>query len=279
MVKHRMALRTSNGRKRLLNFTHMSHIPRWFYHLAFASVIAGVVMVVAGSTIFGAPPTCQRILLPGYFYPGPLWRQAASARGTWMIINPASGSGTAISQDYVKNVASIQSAGLKAIGYVSTRYASRPIEEVKTDIENYYTWYGVSGIFLDEMPTDAAQLAYYQNIVKSIRLHAGSVVVLNPGTVPDQRYVDLGDTTVVFEGTYAEYNRASFPAWMSTYQPTKFAHLVYGTGSKYLSATMRRARSLNAGFVYVTNDTLPNPWDTLPPYWTTEKDTAASICF
>jgi hypothetical protein len=30
----------------------------------------------------------------------------------------------------------------------------------------------------------------------------------------------------------------------------------------------------NAGYLYVTNDTPPNPWDTLPPYWTNH----APIC-
>jgi hypothetical protein len=41
---------------------------------------------------------------------------------------------------------------------------------------------------------------------------------------------------------------------------------------------MQRAITLskqrNAGWVYVTNDVLPNPWDTLPadPYWTKELD-------
>ena len=34
----------------------------------------------------------------------------------------------------------------------------------------------------------------------------------------------------------------------------------------------RRSKSLNAGYIYVTGDVLPNPWDTLPldSYWTNE---------
>lgn len=41
-------------------------------------------------------------------------------------------------------------------------------------------------------------------------------------------------------------------------------------------STMRqvcqRSRALNAGYMYVTNDALPNPWDTLAvgSYWTGE---------
>ena len=26
----------------------------------------------------------------------------------------------------------------------------------------------------------------------------------------------------------------------------------------------------NAGYIYITNDQLPNPWDTLPSYWAQE---------
>lgn len=35
---------------------------------------------------------------------------------------------------------------------------------------------------------------------------------------------------------------------------------------------MDLAKKRNAGYVYVTNDDLPNPWDTLPPsgYWEDE---------
>ncbi len=249
------------------------------------SLLVGVLAIVA---VMGAKPTlseaaletasCQKILLPGYFYPGLLWQKAALAKGTWMIINPDSGSGASISEDYVKNVPTIQAAGLKAIGYVSTRYANRPIDEVRADIERYYAWYHVDGIFLDEVPTDPAHLAYYQDLAATIRLHAGSLVVLNPGTVPNEQYVAIGDTNVVFEGTYASYKRASFPVWMSTYPSAKFSHLVYQTPSKYLGAVMRRSRALNAGFVYITNDAFPNPWDTLPSYWKTEKDQTAASC-
>jgi hypothetical protein len=30
----------------------------------------------------------------------------------------------------------------------------------------------------------------------------------------------------------------------------------------------------NAGYLYVTDDVLPNPWDSLPPYW----DRQAPVC-
>ena len=39
-----------------------------------------------------------------------------------------------------------------------------------------------------------------------------------------------------------------------------------------MQQTCSRSKRLNAGLVYVADDTLPNPWDTLPAgaYWTSE---------
>lgn len=43
------------------------------------------------------------------------------------------------------------------------------------------------------------------------------------------------------------------------------------------AADMRAAIDLaiqrNIGFVYLTDDVLPNPWDTLPSFWQDERDT------
>jgi hypothetical protein len=37
------------------------------------------------------------------------------------------------------------------------------------------------------------------------------------------------------------------------------------------------AASRNAGWIYVTDDTLPNPWDTLPAFWTNEVNYIRSL--
>jgi hypothetical protein len=36
-------------------------------------------------------------------------------------------------------------------------------------------------------------------------------------------------------------------------------------------ALVRRARTRGAGSIYVTDDTLPNPYDSLPSYYLTER--------
>lgn len=216
---------------------------------------------------------CQKMSIPAYFYPGALWNQATASSPTvsLMTMNPASGPGTAPNSDYVTAVLNAQLAGIKVIGYVHTSYGARDAMVVKAEIDAFKNWYAVDGIFLDEVATDLATLPYYQDLANYIRASAGTFVMLNPGTIPAQEYLSVGDSVVIFEGTYATYKNWVKPSWAGAYPPEKMTHLVYATAT---SANMRNAvrlsRQRNAGNVYITPDVLPNPWDTLPSYWTSE---------
>ena len=43
-----------------------------------------------------------------------------------------------------------------------------------------------------------------------------------------------------------------------------------------MSSYVTKAKSQNAGWVFITNDKLPNPYDTLPTYWTQEVSAIAA---
>jgi hypothetical protein len=60
--------------------------------------------------------------------------------------------------------------------------------------------------------------------------------------------------------------------WEYKYPADKFWHLIHNTSSSNLAKAISRAKSRNAGWIYVTPDKMPNPWDTLPTgsYWTNE---------
>lgn len=245
-----------------------------------------VLIMVAGSFGFaGASPAkaafCQKMFIPAYFYPGSLWNQAtlgAPTVGT-MVMNPASGSGISQNSDYVAAVSKAQAAGIKVLGYVHTSYGARAATEVKAEIDAYKVWYGVSGIFLDEVASGAALIPYYQDLADYIRVTPGTFVALNPGTIPDQGYMSVGDTVVVFEGTYNSYKIWSQPAWAGQYPASKFVHLVHATsGSTAMKNAINLARNRQGGNVYVTNDVIPNPWDTLPSYWSAELTQINKSC-
>lgn len=233
--------------------------------------------IVIESGINNTPPPNQqsdkKMIVPAYFYPtaSSPWNQLTAAAGVEIaIMNPGSGPGGASDPSYASAVNKAKSSGVKVIGYVATTYGAKPIASVKSEIDKYFSWYAVDGIFIDEAEyraTETADIPYYQQIYSYIKSkNAAARVVTNPGTIPDERFVagNIADMVVIFEGSYDQYKLWSAPAWVANYPPQKFGHLVYQTSRANVDA----ARSANSeGYVYITDDTLPNPWDTLPPYF------------
>lgn len=210
-------------------------------------------------------------MVPAYFYPGPLWTQLLTApSGSIIIANPNSGPGASPDPNYVAVIGAAQNVGLIVVGYVYTNYGARPEADVKADIDSWKAWYGVNGIFLDQGSTDPAELSYYGDLASYIRATPGRFVVLNPGITPDQQYMPLADVICIFEDPYSAFLTYTPPSWIGSYA-AKVAILVHTTATA-AQMTNAFALSLNsdASYVYVTDDVLPNPWDTMPSYWTAE---------
>jgi len=94
--------------------------------------------------------------------------------------------------------------------------------------------------------------------------------------VPDC-YEDAADILITFEGTYSDYLNPTgqyvTQQWQLDADPNKFWNLVYNVPDQTaLTAVMNKSKQNNSGYVYATPDTLPNPWDTVPPtsYWNAE---------
>ncbi|BBL79995.1 hypothetical protein RxyAA322_18490 [Rubrobacter xylanophilus] len=222
----------------------------------------------------------QSIAVPSYFYPGSLWDRlgASFPEARLAVINPASGPGEAPNPDYAAQVRESRASGLTVLGYVHTSYAARSGERVREEIDRYYSWYGVDGIFLDEASTGCADQPYYAGLYDYIKARGG-LVVLNPGTQTSECYMSAADIVVNFEGSHATYTEEySAPAWVSGYPPERFWHLVYAVpGEAEMLRDVYLSKRRNAGWIYVTPDDLPNPWDTLPgpDYWEAERRAAA----
>jgi hypothetical protein len=197
-----------------------------------------------------------------------------------MILDITStGAGSAPDRAYAAAVARAQAAGIKVLGYASTGYARRPAAAVAADVRHYLAWYHVTGIFLDQAATGAAELSYYQKLTSYIR-HAdpGALVMLNPGTYPDRRYMALGDVVLAYEGSYARYTRLRVPTWVDRYPADRFSHVVYATPGSRLAEALRLALRRHAGYVYVTDMAGRNPYRSLPRYWPAENAYAADMC-
>jgi hypothetical protein len=116
-------------------------------------------------------------------------------------------------------------------------------------------------------------LDYYADLAAYARsLKSQYEVIGNPGTNTQEAYRtrNAADVLTIFEGdtSYANFTPAT---WTQKYPPYQFAHLLYGiSGASAMQTNLNLAVSRHAGFIYITDDTLQNPWDRLPTYWSEE---------
>ena len=256
--------------------------------VATALLVAGAVTLAAGQAAAAWDTRNQHELVPAYFYPD-WWNtpnnwyrmcdsMKVSGGPSTAVMNPASGPGPAANPDYQRVVDYCHARGQRVVSYVHTSYGSRPAADVIADIDATYRFYpGIDGVFLDEMSTSQATAPYYQALYAAIKAKPGTRdVVGNPGTAAStgwQLDTPVADEIVIFEGTAAQYQRWSPPGWAMRKVASQFSHLVYATsGVSAMRQVCSSSKSRNGGYMFVTDDVLPNPWDTLPaaPYWASE---------
>jgi hypothetical protein len=246
-----------------------------------SAALAGVIVLVTLLTTRGAErrATCRTTLIPAYVPPHALVELVrASSRARLLVINPSNGPGAEAAPAYRAAVRTAQRAGARVLGYVHTTYGARPAADVLADIDRYTSWYGVDGIFLDEAASDVARVGYYAALGRHVR--AGDprrVVVLNPGVVPAREYFAHADVVVTFEGPYAAYGEAmdAMPDWVRDQPPGRVAHLVYDASRQQAMATVGHPQQ--AGYVYATSGSMPDPWRTVPSYLH-EEEHALEVC-
>ena len=218
------------------------------------------------------------IVVPAYFYPGSLWDRMNWAAGrvpVVAILNPDSGPGTSQDPQYVSAVNSLRAAGGKVIGYVSTSYTARSTNSVRTDIDRYFSFYAMDGIFLDELTNDSNtnHLNYYAAMYQYINSKGTNLLVAgNPGINTLEPYLTrpCADLLVTFE-VDTGYSNYVADAWVTNYLARHFCHLPYAVPNAVtMTNFVNLAAARNAGWIYITDDGGSNPWDTLPSYWTNE---------
>jgi hypothetical protein len=235
--------------------------------------------------------TTMQIGVPAYFGPDAIncktnctWAQlqAGSAAVRLAVFNPNSGPGTSRDLGYVHTVQVSQTAGVNMIGYVPTNYEKRSIQQVTADIDRYFEWYKVDGIFLDEVSnTDCGKtLDYYYKLHRYIKEEKSrnTFVVLNPGTNTLSCFLTVSDILVTFEGDYTAYLNWKPAGWETETTPDRFWHIIHTTPQPNLAAVIASARTRHVGWIYITPDVMANPYDTLPapPYWNAELSAVSS---
>jgi hypothetical protein len=244
-------------------------------------------LVLVGGFFSSAPAETfsPNLVVPAYFYPEPNdpgWDAlAVSPRGSAIvIINPDSGPGERIDPNFTRVIAACRADGLRLAGYVDTNYTKIPIIKLVSQIDEYRVWYGITDIFLDECAAEAPKAGYYRKLTGYVKAQqTGAITLLNPGTVPDESYMNAGDILCVFEDSFAAFRKASFPSWMSRYPPTRFLEIIYNVPLTDLVKTMRAARKNGAGYFFATDENQTaadpgSPYDHLPSYYPKEVSLA-----
>lgn len=216
-------------------------------------------------------PAPSGTLVPLYTSPAhPSWTQIVEGKmanptvPVLAVVNPSNGPGSGLDATYQAGIRKLTAAGIKVLGYVATGYSARSQAAVRADMDHWRSWYpNVAGIFFDEMSRSAGKEDYYRGQDVYAKALGFTYTVGNPGSDTTPSYVGVVDMILVYEnaGLVTPSN------WHANYPRERFGIIPYSIpslDSNYL-ATVKK----NVGFIYLTNDTLPNPWDTLPPYFGT----------
>src|SRR5439155_22759257 len=112
------------------------------------------------------------------------------------------------------------------------------------------------------------------------------------GLTPGE-FMSTADRKVIFEGpqSNSDPNGASFdkypnqgpyqglgpPFWWTSFPSSRIVNLVHSAPESDLTADINKVIQLNAGSVFITDKTLPNPYDQLPSYWNQEVAAIRSV--
>lgn len=226
----------------------------------------------------------QGILIPLYVYPTDVrnnteWNNVIEVKKahptvpTTVIVNPSTGPGAVVDENFTVGIKRLQNANIKVIGYVSTNYGDRDSTLVKGDIDTWTSLYpGIEGAFFDEVPFEGSveDLAYYKDI-NTYATEAGLVTTVgNAGAPFNTEYYteDIFSIIVGWESdTYPSLEQAKedFADGASEFNYLKRAILLHSQ-TTFDDALYTEVVKPYYGWQYITNDVMDNPWDSVSAY-------------
>jgi hypothetical protein len=237
------------------------------------------------------------IMIPYYAYPTDVYTNVDIAAmmdfkrknktvPIMVILNPENGAGTIVDGNYTYAIKMLKGSGCNVIGYVSTNYTITAIETVKADIDKWIELYpDTEGIFLDEMSweDETIKTDYYKELNRYIKSLGMIVTVANPGANVTESYV-IEECADIF----MDWESAAWPAdvdmqqlWndgSSSHSLNKRCCAVYDglLDGGWNDVVFDKVREYY-GWVYYTEDTTANPWDSLSTFMETMLDRIVGI--
>jgi chitodextrinase len=276
-----------------------------------AAIAAACAVVATGAPAAALETTiAQQVAVPSYIHPNASpadWgRLATSAPGSVgiAVANVINGPDYTPLPEWAGVIHATHQNGVPVAGYVDTGYLGTTgqrtrlgssnvldwMSQIQRDVDAWYAFYGndLAGIFFDQGQNACGPNAgsngwadLYRDLNDYVkRQHPGAITVLNPGIVVPQCYEFAADVLVTFEGSYDGYVNAYTPLSWDPVDPKKIWHIVYGASTTdQMAEVMALSKTRSAGYVYVTDDVLANPYDRLPPedYWTVQQALAVQL--
>ncbi|RBP11981.1 putative secreted protein with PEP-CTERM sorting signal [Roseiarcus fermentans] len=254
---------------------------------------------IAAAAIAACVPAAARaetlsLLVPAYFAPGAGgtegytdgWAQLAASAGKvpiTAILSPNSGPDSGAVPIYTVAVANLERAGGRVVGYVNTHDGALPLADAEAQVTAYLSQYpgAIDGFLIDNMSSHYSGLSYYQALYAFVKSLGAYQVIGNPGGDTHRAYLTAADTLVTFEGAAAAYPAATPPSWVAAQPASSFVNTISDQFSvSGMAADIALARERNAGYVYVTDQSMYSTdsflYDRMPSYWNAEVATVAA---
>lgn len=222
---------------------------------------------------FQPEPPCSHttgVYVPLYVYPSgtgmrdyeTVVRAKLTHSGVPMVvaINPSNGAGDAGDANYERASGILRGAGITVLGYVYTSWGHRSIGEVASEILRYASWYSADGIMIDEFSTDVQMAGYYRKLRQYAMSLEMTFVMGNPGTDIPPQYVGTADNFIIYENAGLPDSKW-LGGWHAGHSKENWSCCSYGVDA--LDEKAIRGTSKHVGLMYVTDDGLPNPYDSL----------------
>ncbi|KAJ5273499.1 hypothetical protein N7478_008624 [Penicillium angulare] len=204
-----------------------------------------------------------------------------------LIANVVNGPDYAVDASWADVISRAASAGKTVLGYVRTGYLGVSDQKILTrlgsgdladwtaqieeDIDMWYTLYGdsIGGIFFDEGWPSCGDNNQYSDLYKYIndytkRAHPGAYTILNPGSPMPSCFEDTMDTLLTFESDYTAYTTSYVANDWTPADPRKLWHVIYNVPASAIDEIVALSVERGAGYIELTDDVLPNPYDNLP---------------
>ena len=221
----------------------------------------------------------QSVIATTYTYPdgkNSFWSNVLTLgkdKVPYVLINPNNGAGKKMEVNYAAQIKKNKEAGIKNIAYIATTYQRRNIKEVKAEVDRYFEFYGtdsINGFFFDEIASSTSQqVSYMKEIFDYVKSKSkNNLVIANPGapiTDAISPYADIFVTSEVSTNTYIKKFEKPKSNFENNQSNAKHIwHIVHSAAPKEYAEIIRLSRERNAGWLMITDDIMPNPYDRKP---------------